>query len=125
MTIATEGVVGDKVLSIGGGTPAAPEAAPESTLQSRETSDISDLVQKSAVLVGNAGETIKVVANRLTTTLDAVTTTVGNANDLVIGLNQGRGAIGVLLRDEQTAKHCSSMRLALRRHDPPGVSTGP
>jgi phospholipid/cholesterol/gamma-HCH transport system substrate-binding protein len=102
-TIATEGVVGDKVLLIGAGSPAAPEASPFSTLPSRETSDIADLVQKSTVLVGNAGETIKVVADKLTTTLDAVTATVGNANDLVVGLKQGRGAIGMLLRDEQTA----------------------
>jgi hypothetical protein len=73
------------------------------TQRCRETSDIADLVQKSTVLVGNAGETIKVVADKLTTTLDAVTATVGNANDLVVGLKQGRGAIGMLLRDEQTA----------------------
>jgi phospholipid/cholesterol/gamma-HCH transport system substrate-binding protein len=102
-TIATEGVVGDKVLLISAGTTGMPEASPHSTLPSRETSDIADLVQKSTILVSNAGNTIKVVADRLTTTLDAVTATVGNANDLVVGLKQGRGTIGMLLRDEQTA----------------------
>jgi phospholipid/cholesterol/gamma-HCH transport system substrate-binding protein len=102
-TIATEGVVGDKVLLIGPGSSTAPEAASHATLPSRETSDIADLVQKSTALVTNAGDTIKVVADRLTTTLDAVTTTVNNADDLVIGLKQGRGAVGMLLRDEATA----------------------
>jgi phospholipid/cholesterol/gamma-HCH transport system substrate-binding protein len=102
-TIVTEGVVGDKVLLIDLGSSTAAEAAPHSTLPSKETSDIADLVQKSTALVTNASDTIKVVADRLTTTLDAVTTTVNNADDLVVGLKQGRGAVGMLLRDEKTA----------------------
>jgi phospholipid/cholesterol/gamma-HCH transport system substrate-binding protein len=102
-TIATEGVVGDKVLFIGPGSSTAPEAAPNSTLSSKETSDIADLVQKSTALVTNASDTIKVVADTLTTTLAAVTTTVNNTDDLVVGLKQGRGALGMLLRDERTA----------------------
>jgi len=102
-TIATEGVVGDKFVLIGPGSPAAPQAAPYSTLPSKETSDIAELLQKSTALVGNASATMKVVADRLTTTLDAVTTTVDNANDLVVGLKQGRGTIGMMLRDEKTA----------------------
>ncbi|HVO92813.1 MAG TPA: MlaD family protein, partial [Terriglobales bacterium] len=40
-TIVTEGVVGDKFLSIGAGSPASPEAPPFSTLPSKETSDIA------------------------------------------------------------------------------------
>jgi phospholipid/cholesterol/gamma-HCH transport system substrate-binding protein len=103
VTIATEGVVGDKVLLIGAGSPTAPDARPFSTLPSKETSDIADLIQKSTTLVTSASDTITVVAGRLTTALDSVTTTVNNANDLVVGLKQGRGAIGMLLRDEQTA----------------------
>jgi phospholipid/cholesterol/gamma-HCH transport system substrate-binding protein len=102
-TIVTEGVVGDKVLLIGPGSPTAAEAAPQTTLPSKETGDIADLVQNGTALVTSASDTIKVVADRLTTTLDAVTTTVNNADDLVVGLKQGRGAIGMLLRDENTA----------------------
>jgi len=102
-TIATEGVVGDKVLLIGPGSPASPEAAPFSELPSKDTSDISDLIQKSTALVSNASGTMKTVAEKLTTALDSVTTTVDNANDLVVGIKQGRGTIGMLLRDEQTA----------------------
>ncbi len=102
-TIVTEGVVGDKVLLIGPGSPNSPEAAPFSELPSKETSDIADLIQKSTTLVSDASGTMKVVADKLTGALDSVTTTVDNANDIVVGLKQGRGTIGMLLRDEQTA----------------------
>src|SRR5271166_4736636 len=102
-TIVTEGIVGDKFLLIVPGSSAAAEAAPSSTLPSKETSDMAELIQKSTALVDNASTTMSVVADKLTTTLDAVTTTVGNANDVVVGLKQGRGTIGMLLRDEKTA----------------------
>jgi phospholipid/cholesterol/gamma-HCH transport system substrate-binding protein len=103
VTIATEGVVGDKVVLIEPGSANAAEAAPHSTLPSKKTSDIADLVQKSTDLVTHASETLNIVAGKLGTALDSVTTTVDNADDLVIGLKQGRGAIGMLVRDEQTA----------------------
>lgn len=109
-TIATEGVVGDKVLLISSGSSAAPEARPHTTLPSKETSDIADLVQKSTTLVTNAGDTMKAVADKLATTLDSVTATVNNADDLVVGLKQGRGAAGMLLRDEKAA---SDIRTAI------------
>ena len=96
-------VVGDKVLLIGPGSPTSPEAAPFSELPSKETSDIADLIQKSTTLVSDASGTMKVVADKLTAALDSVTTTVDNANDLVTGMKQGRGTIGMLLRDEKTA----------------------
>jgi phospholipid/cholesterol/gamma-HCH transport system substrate-binding protein len=102
-TIATDGVVGDKVLLIEQGSAAAPEAKPGSVLPSKETSDMADLIQKSTTLVTNAGETIKVVADRLTTTLDSVKATVNNTNDVVLSVKQGRGTVGMLLRDEKTA----------------------
>jgi phospholipid/cholesterol/gamma-HCH transport system substrate-binding protein len=102
-TIVTEGIVGDEVLIIQPGSSASPEAAPFTTLPTKETSDVAALIQKSTALVTDASATMKTVGDRLTTTLDAVTTTVNNANNLVVGLNQGRGAIGMLLRDESTA----------------------
>jgi phospholipid/cholesterol/gamma-HCH transport system substrate-binding protein len=102
-TIATEGVVGDKVLIIQAGSSASPEAAPFTTLPTKETSDMAELIQKSTTLVSNASVTMKTVGDRLTSTLDAVATTANNANNLVVGINQGRGTIGMLLRDEKTA----------------------
>ncbi len=102
-TIATEGIVGDKFVLISPGSPTSPEAAPSSTLPSKETSDLAELLQKSSTLVGQASGTMKTVADKLSTTLDATTTTVNNVNDLVLGIKQGRGTVGMLLRDENTA----------------------
>jgi len=102
-TIATEGVVGDKFLLIGPGSSTSPEAAPFTTLPSKETGDMAELIQKSTTLVDNASGNIKIVADRLTGALDAATTTINNVNELVVGLKQGRGAVGMLLRDEKTA----------------------
>jgi phospholipid/cholesterol/gamma-HCH transport system substrate-binding protein len=102
-TIATEGVVGDKVVIILPGSSASKEAAPFSTLPTKNTSDMAELIQKSTALVSNASTTMKTVGDKLTTTLDALTTTANNANNLVVGLNQGRGTIGMLLRDEKLA----------------------
>ncbi|MBB6143882.1 phospholipid/cholesterol/gamma-HCH transport system substrate-binding protein [Silvibacterium bohemicum] len=103
VTIATEGVVGDKFLLIHQGSATAPEAAPSSTLPSTEPIDMADLLEKSTGLLNSASGTMKTVADKLNGTLDAVTTTVDNANDLVVGLKQGKGTIGMLLRDETTA----------------------
>ena len=64
---------------------------------------MAELIQKSTTLVDNASVTMKTVGDRLTSTLAAVTTTVNNANNLVVGLNNGRGTIGMLLRDEKAA----------------------
>ncbi len=103
-TIATEGIVGDTFVMIGTGSPTSPEAVPFTTLPSKETSDIAELIRKSTALVGDASGTMKTVADKLTATLDAVTTAVNNANDLVVGVKQGKGTVGMLLRDEKTAK---------------------
>ncbi len=102
-SIATEGVVGDKFVLIGLGSSTSPEAAPNSTLPSKETSDIAELLEKSSTLVGNASGTMKTVADKLSATLDAATITVNNANDVIVGMKEGRGTIGMLLRDEKTA----------------------
>jgi len=37
--------------------------------------------------------------------LDGVTTTVSNVNDVVVGVKQGHGTAGMLLRDDELAKH--------------------
>ncbi|HEX4168381.1 MAG TPA: MlaD family protein [Bryobacteraceae bacterium] len=102
-TIATEGVVGDKILIILPGTSTSPEAAPLTTLPTKDTSDMGELIQKSTTLVTDASVTMKTVGDKLATTLDAVTNTVNNANNLVVGLNRGQGTIGMLLHDQNTA----------------------
>ena len=103
-TIATEGVVGDKFVLIGSGSSTSPEAAPNSTLPSKETRDLVAFIEQSTTLVGQASGTMKTVADKLTVTLDSATTTLNNVNDVVVGIKQGRGTVGMLLRDEKTAE---------------------
>lgn len=103
VTIATEGIVGDKFLLIHAGSANAPEATSGATLPSQEPIDMAKLLEESAGLLNNASSTIKGLTAKMDGTLDAVTATVNNANDLVLTLKQGRGTIGMLLRDQTTA----------------------
>src|SRR5277367_614896 len=103
VTIATEGVVGDKFLLVHQGSPNSAEAGPSMTLPSKEPSDISDLLEKSAGVLKDVNSMMKEAGGKLNSALDAVTKTVNNADDIIIGLKQGRGPAGMLLRDEDTA----------------------
>jgi phospholipid/cholesterol/gamma-HCH transport system substrate-binding protein len=104
VSVASEGIVGDKLLQIHPGSANLPQAAPNSTLRSKEALEMSELLDRSAGVLNDVSGTMKEVSKKLTGTLDAVTTTVNNANDLVVGIKQGKGAVGVLLRDENTAQ---------------------
>lgn len=117
VTIYTEGVVGNKFLSINAGTAQAPAAAPDSTLLSKEATELSALldqakgtitdidatVRNANGLITNAGQLVTTVGGNLNSTLSGVKTTIGNANDVVIGLKEGKGPVGMLLRDEALA----------------------
>jgi phospholipid/cholesterol/gamma-HCH transport system substrate-binding protein len=105
VTVISEGIVGDKLLQIHPGSANLPEAAPESTLRSKEAFDMAELLDRSASLLNDASGSMKEVSKKLTGTLDAVRTTVNNANDLVVGVKQGKGTVGLLLRDEHTAEN--------------------
>src|SRR5262249_21394714 len=65
----------------------------------------STLVAGGAKLLNDAQGTVPEVRAKLGTTLDTITSTVSNANDLVAGLKEGRGTAGMLLRDEALAGH--------------------
>src|SRR5262249_50715187 len=54
--IQTEGVVGDKFVSITKGSDQAPEAGPGTTLSGKETSDISALLEKGTGLLNELGD---------------------------------------------------------------------
>jgi len=103
VTIATSGVVGDRFLMVRQGTEEASEAAPYSTLKSKEPLEMAEILERSVGLLNNASGTMKTVGDKLNGTLDAVKTTVDNANDVVMGIKQGKGTVGMLLRDEVTA----------------------
>ena len=103
VTIDTEGVVGETFLTIHPGSPGAAIAQPNSTLQSRPAINISDLMTHGLGVMDDADATLKQVGSKLNTSLDGVNVAVGNANDLLVGLKQGRGSVGMLLRDEKMA----------------------
>jgi phospholipid/cholesterol/gamma-HCH transport system substrate-binding protein len=104
-TIATEGVVGATYLLVGSGSPQAQAAASLATLPSREPVEMSALLEHGLVLLKDADKNVNNIGAKLDGTLDGVKTTVANANDVVVGLKQGRGPAGMLLRDETVASN--------------------
>jgi phospholipid/cholesterol/gamma-HCH transport system substrate-binding protein len=103
VTIDTEGVVGDTFLTIHSGSPNAAIAQTESVLQSKPPVTMSDLLTHGLGIMNDADATIKQVGGKLNVALDGVDVAVGNANDLLVGLKEGRGPAGMLLRDEKMA----------------------
>ena len=117
VTVATEGVVGDKFLRISAGSPQAPIAAPNAMLASKEPLQLSALFEQAKgaladidVTVRNANTAVT-TANGLLTSVGAnlnaalatAKTTLGNANDVVAGLKEGKGTAGMFLSDPELA----------------------
>lgn len=105
VTIATEGVVGGTYLLVRPGSVKAPAAGPLATLSSQEPIDMSKLLDRGLVLLQDADTTLKQIGPKLSGTLDEVKTTVTDADAVVTGLKQGRGAAGMLLRDQALASN--------------------
>jgi phospholipid/cholesterol/gamma-HCH transport system substrate-binding protein len=103
VTVDTEGVVGDTFLTIHSGSPNAAIAQADSVLQSKPAISISDLLTHGLGTMNDADAAIKQVGGKLNVALDGVNVAVGNANDLLVGLKEGRGPAGMLLRDEKMA----------------------
>jgi phospholipid/cholesterol/gamma-HCH transport system substrate-binding protein len=103
VTVDTEGVVGNTFLTIHAGSPNAAIAQADSVLQSKPPVTMSDLLTHGLGIMNDADATIKQVGGKLNVVLDGVHGAVGNANDLLVGLKEGRGAAGMLLRDEKMA----------------------
>jgi phospholipid/cholesterol/gamma-HCH transport system substrate-binding protein len=103
VTVDTEGVVGDTFLTIHSGSSNAAIAQADSVLQSKPPVSMSDLLTHGLGVMNDADATIKQVGGELNVTLDGVNGAVGNANDLLVGLKEGRGPAGMLLRDEKMA----------------------
>jgi phospholipid/cholesterol/gamma-HCH transport system substrate-binding protein len=125
VSIETEGVVGDKYVSIREGTSSAAEARDGATLLSKEPFDIATAMEKGSALLNNVEKSINDVHGRLDVALESVSTTVnhvdglvtevepdirrmasngsqitGTVNDLVSDVNVGKGPVGMLLKDE-------------------------
>jgi phospholipid/cholesterol/gamma-HCH transport system substrate-binding protein len=103
VTVDTEGVVGDTFLTIHSGSPSAAIAQADSVLQSKPPVNMSDLLSHGLGIMNDADATIKQVGGKLNVVLDGVNGAVGNANDLLVGLKEGRGPAGMILRDEKMA----------------------
>src|SRR5580693_7489199 len=103
VTVDTEGVVGDTFLTIHSGSPKAAIAQADSVLQSKPPVSMSDLLSHGLGIMNDADATIKQVGGKLNVALDSVNGAVGNANDLLVGLKEGRGTAGMLLRDDTVA----------------------
>ena len=109
-TIGTEGVVGDTFLLIHSGSSKAPAAAPDATLVSKEPTELADLLEQGKgtladvdVTVKNANGLLTSVGGNLNATLTNIRATVGNANDVIVGLKEGHGPAGMLLHDQELA----------------------
>lgn len=103
VTADTEGVVGNTFLTIHAGSPNAPSAPAGSTLQSKVPVNMTDLLSNGMRIMNDADTTLRQVSGKLNLALGGVNTTISNANELLIGIKEGRGPVGMLLRDEKMA----------------------
>ena len=103
VTVDTEGVVGDTFLTIHPGSPSAAIAQADSVLQSKPPVKISDLLTNGLGIMNDADATLKQVRGKLNVALDGANDAIGNANELLVGLKEGRGPAGMLLRDKKVA----------------------
>lgn len=109
-TIGTEGVVGGTFLEIRSGSSTAQAAAAEETLPSKEPIELADLLDQGRGTLADVDATVKnanglltMVGGKVSSTLDGMKGTLTNVNDVVVGLKEGRGSAGTLLRDEALA----------------------
>jgi phospholipid/cholesterol/gamma-HCH transport system substrate-binding protein len=127
VSIDTEGVVGDKFVSIKKGSSGAAEAASGSTLLSKEPLDMAALLERGSGLIDDLHGGVKDLQARADIALDSVTRTVNHTDKLVVGVgpnvnqmlgngrdvavkanqlitdvNAGKGTAGMLLKDEAT-----------------------
>ena len=103
VTIDTEGVVGETFLTIHPGSSGAAIAQDNSTLVGKPAVNISDLMTQGLGVMNDADTSLKQLQVRLNTSLDGVNDAVSNANDILVGLKDGKGPAGMLLGDEKLA----------------------
>jgi phospholipid/cholesterol/gamma-HCH transport system substrate-binding protein len=103
VTVESDGLVGDKFLLIHEGTDQAHEAASGTTLPAKEQIELSAVIEKMTGVMDRANVAIGDITTKADTTLDAITTTVNNTNGIVTGIRSGKGTVGMLLNDQQTA----------------------
>jgi phospholipid/cholesterol/gamma-HCH transport system substrate-binding protein len=103
VTVESDGLVGNKFLLIHEGSDQVQEAASGATLPAKEPIEISALITKMTGVMDQADAAIGDIKTKADGTLNAITTTVNNTNAIVTDIRSGKGAIGMLLTDQQTA----------------------
>jgi phospholipid/cholesterol/gamma-HCH transport system substrate-binding protein len=124
-SIETEGIVGDKYLSVHSGTSGAPEAPEGFTLPGKPPFDLGVIMDKGTTLLNDVDASVNDLHSRLDVALDSATKTVnhvdglvvavqpdikimagnasqiaGTVNTIVSDLKAGKGPAGLFLRDE-------------------------
>ncbi len=127
--IETQGVVGDKYISIAKGSDRAPEAKPGTILKGKEAPDLTALLDKGSGVLSDLDDTIKDLRGHADVTLTTMTKTLRDADGMVVGLRpqinkiagdgvriasnlnllvsdlqNGKGPAGLLLKDEKARK---------------------
>ncbi len=105
VSVESDGLVGDKFLMIHAGTDASHEAASGATLPNKEPVELAAMLEKASGTLDQANSMIGDVHVKLDGALDVITTTVNNTNGLVTEARSGKGTVGMLLGDQQTADH--------------------
>jgi phospholipid/cholesterol/gamma-HCH transport system substrate-binding protein len=103
VTVDTEGVVGNTFLNIHPGSASAGIAQADAVLASKPPINLSDLLSQGLGTMNDADATIKDMGAKLDQAVDGLNGAVGNANDLLVGLKEGRGPAGMFLQDEKMA----------------------
>ena len=133
-SIRTEGLVGGQFLMIAAGSDRAPEAPGGSTIPSREPFDIADLLEQANRTVGIVNDTIVILRGDVEKTIQDITATVQNADQLITSVGgdvktiaaagakisddvqaithdvrQGRGTIGRLVTDDELYRRATTI----------------
>jgi len=103
VTVESDGLVGDKFLLIHAGTDQYQEAASGATLPAKEPIELSAVMAKVSGIMDQASAAIGDIKTKTDGTLDAITATVNNTNGIVTGIRNGKGTVGMLLNDQDTA----------------------
>ena len=137
-TIQIDGVLGNKFMEVGAGSGASPRAVEGSAIQAREPFDwgdlmtqVSDSVRSVSTIVASlkepvisavehisdtarsADQLIKKATPQVESILDSSARVAASILGMAQGVQQGRGAIGALLHDEDLARTVAD-RLRIR-----------
>jgi phospholipid/cholesterol/gamma-HCH transport system substrate-binding protein len=134
VSIQTDGLVGNRFLSISSGTKEHPEAPPGSTIPGQEPFEFADLMQQASDTMRSVNETIDSVQDDLENTLQVTAETISearaiieqtggdikgitsssnkiasNLNEMLADVRQGRGTIGKLVTDDSLYQNATSI----------------